>query len=136
MRDFIDLLGRIFLSAIFIFEALDSIWYFDKNKQSMEAYGYHSNLDTLLYVSIFLLLIGGLCVLLGYRITFGGILLLCYWIPVTFVVHDFWNAPKEELRTQSILFMKDVAVIGGLLMLIGKGSGRYSMRRLQATTRV
>lgn len=136
MRDFIDLLGRIFLSAIFIFEALDSIWYFEKNKHSITQYGFQSNLDTLLYISIFLLLIGGLCVLLGYRTTFGSVLLLCYWIPVTLVVHDFWNAPKEELREQSILFMKDVAVIGGLLMLIGKGSGRYSMRRLLATTRV
>ena len=90
----------------------------------------------LLYGAIFLLAVGGLMVLLGYRSTLGALLLLLYWVPVTFMVHDFWNSPREEMRLQSILFMKDVAIIGGLLMLVGKGSGRYSMKRLLATTRV
>jgi putative oxidoreductase len=136
MRDAIDLIGRIFLSTIFIFEAIDSILYFDKNMNSMREYGFNNNLDNYLYFSIFLLLTGGLMVLFGYRSTFGSVLLLCYWIPVTLVVHDFWNAPKEQLRLESILFMKDIAIIGGLLMLMGKGSGRYSIKKLLATTRV
>jgi putative oxidoreductase len=131
-----DLIGRIFLSAIFIFEACDSIWYFEKTQQRMTFYGFSSNQDTILYCAIFLLVAGGLMVLFGYRSTLGSALLLCYWIPVTLVVHDFWNAPKDQLRLESILFMKDVAVIGGLLMLMGKGSGRYSIKRLLATTRV
>lgn len=136
MRDIIDLIGRIFLSAIFIFEAVDTIWYFDKTKQILTQYGFTAYQDSLLYAAIFLLVMGGLMVLFGYRSTFGSVLLLCYWVPVTFVVHDFWNAPKAELRIQSILFMKDVAIVGGLLMLLGKGSGRYSIRRLFATTKV
>jgi putative oxidoreductase len=136
MRDIIDLIGRIFLSTIFIFEAVDSILYFDKNLNSMREYGFNDNLETYLYASIFLLVAGGLMVLFGYRSTLGSILLLCYWIPVTLVIHDFWNAPKDQLRIESILFMKDIAIIGGLLMLMGKGSGRYSVKRLLATTRV
>ena len=75
-------------------------------------------------------------VLTGYRTTLGVTLLLLYWVPVTFIVHDFWNFPKDQLRLQSILFMKNIAITGGLLMLAGKGSGRYSIRRLLATTRV
>ena len=76
-------------------------------------------------------------VLLGYRATLGGIMLLMYWVPVTFIMYDFWNYDnRSEFREQSILFMKNVAIIGGLLMLVGKGSGRYSIKRLLATTRV
>lgn len=136
MRDVTDLIGRIFLSAIFIFEAVDTILYIDKTKATMDQYGLTWNQNLLVYGTIFLLLGGGLMVLLGYRSTFGALLLLLYWVPVTFLVHDFWNYPKDQLRLQSILFMKDVAIIGGLLMLAGKGSGRYSMKRLLATTRV
>jgi putative oxidoreductase len=136
MRDFVDLLGRIFLSAIFIFEACDTIWYFERAKRELTAFGVTNNQDTMLYCSAVLLTLGGLMVLLGYRSTFGSILLLCYWVPMTLITHDFWNAPKDELRLQSILFMKDVAIIGGLLMLTGKGSGRYSLKRIFATTRV
>lgn len=137
MRDVTDLIGRIFLATIFIFEAIDSALYFEKTKQVMTLHGLTWNQDFLLYGAIFLLITGGLLVLFGYRSTLGTILLLMYWVPVTFIVHDFWNAPdKVELREQSILFMKNIAIIGGLLMLAGKGSGRYSIKKLLATTKV
>ncbi len=136
MRDITDLIGRVFLATIFIFEAVDSTLYFEKTKQAMTVNGLNWNQEMLLYGSIFLLILGGLMVLFGYRSTLGAILLLIYWVPVTFIVHDFWNYPKEELREQSILFMKNIAIIGGLLMLAGKGSGRYSIKKLLATTRV
>lgn len=137
MRDITDLIGRIFLSAIFIFEAIDSTLFFQKTKDAMTDNGLTWSQDFLLYSAIFLLFMGGLMVLFGYRSTLGAVMLLMYWVPVTFIVHDFWNCSKSsELREQSILFMKNIAIIGGLLMLVGKGSGRYSIKRLLATTRV
>lgn len=103
----------------------------------MTVLGLDWNQDLLLSGAIFLLALGGLMVLFGYRSTLGAIMLLMYWVPVTFMVHDFWNCTtKAELRNESILFMNNIAIIGGLLMLVGKGSGRYSIRRLLATTRV
>jgi putative oxidoreductase len=134
MRDVIDLIGRIFLATIFIFEAIDSAIYFEKTKLTMTEYGLTWNQDMLLYGAIFLLTMGGVMVLLGYRTQLGVILLLLYWVPVTIIVHDFWNYPKGELRIQSVLFMQNLAITGGLLMLAGKGSGRYSIKRLLATT--
>lgn len=137
MRDVTDLIGRILLSAIFFFEAIDSALYFESTKDSMTHHGLTWNQDMLLSGAILFLLLGGTMVLLGYRSSLGAILLLMYWIPVTFIVHDFWSYPEEmEIRVHKILFMKDMAIIGGLLMLLGKGSGRYSMKRLLATTRV
>ncbi|MFN0216551.1 MAG: DoxX family protein [Saprospiraceae bacterium] len=137
MRDVIDLIGRIFLSAIFIYEAIDSTWYFGKTKEVMTENGLTWNQDLLLLGAIFLLTLGGLMVLVGYRTTLGAVMLLIYWVPVTLIVHDFWNSDtKLAMRYDSILFMKNFAIIGGLLMLAGKGSGRYSIRRLFATTRV
>ncbi|MCC7245225.1 MAG: DoxX family protein [Saprospiraceae bacterium] len=137
MRDIADLIGRIFLSTIFIFEAFDSAIYMNKVRQTMEMHGLNGDQDWLIYGSIIFLFMGGLMVLLGYRITLGAFLLMCYWIPVTFITHDFWNhADGESWRQKSILFMHDIAIMGGLLMLVGKGSGRYSMKRLLATTRV
>ncbi len=136
MRDITDLIGRIFLSAIFLFEAVDSILFFNKTKETMTQHGLTWNQDMLLYGAIFLLVMGGIMVLLGYRSTLGAIMLLVYWFPVTIIVHDFWVFPADQMRLQSILFMKNMAIIGGLLMLVGKGSGRYSIRRLLATTKV
>jgi putative oxidoreductase len=136
MRDVYDLLGRILLSFIFIFEAYDSIAFMGKAKESMTRYGLNDNQDTLLYGAIFLLVMGGLMLLLGYRSTLGAVMLIAYWLPVTFLVHDFWNAPKPDMRIESVMFMKNIAIIGGLLMVMANGSGKYSVKRLFATTKV
>jgi putative oxidoreductase len=64
------------------------------------------------------------------------VLLLVYWVPVTFIVHDFWNFPMPEQRMEGIFFMKNIAITGGLMMIFANGVGKYSIRRLFATSRV
>ncbi|MDX1942818.1 MAG: DoxX family protein [Saprospiraceae bacterium] len=136
MKNIVDLIGRILLSFIFLYDAYDSIFYFKATKVKMTAYGLTWNQDFLLIAAIFLLILGGLFVLLGYRARFGAILLLLYWIPVTFIVHSYWNDPEPERRLQALLFSKNLAIIGGLLMVWANGTGKYSVRKILATTRV
>lgn len=153
MKNIIDLIGRVLLAFIFLYEAYDSTFFFKATKQKMLDYGLMWQTEFLLYGAITLLTLGGLLVLSGYRSSFGAILLLLYYIPVTFIVHDYWNLPfdcmlefdcqevplKGEMiyrRLQAILFTKNLAIIGGLLMIWVNGSGQYSIRRLFATTKV
>ncbi|MCB0621462.1 MAG: DoxX family protein [Saprospiraceae bacterium] len=136
MKDIVDLIARLFLATIFLYEAYDSIFYFKETKHTMTSYGLTWHQDFLLVGAIILLVVGGILLLIGYRSGFGVLLLLLYWLPVTFIVHSFWNDPEPEKRLQAILFMKNIAVVGGLLMVWVNGSGRFSIRRLFATTRV
>ena len=136
MKDVLDLLARILISIIFFYEAYDTIFYFKETKAAMSAYGIEGNQNLLLYASIFLLVLGGTLLLIGYRSGFGAFLLCLYWIPFTFIVHSYWNDPPDQQRVQAILFMKNLAILGGLLMVWVNGSGRFSVKRLFATTRV
>ena len=136
MKDLFDLLGRILLSFIFLFEAYDYIAYAKDNREAMSNYGLTEYQDLLLYGAIILLVLGGLMVLFGYRMRLGAILLLLYWVPMTFVVHPFWEYSGAEHRLQSILFMKNIAITGGLLISATHQSGRYAIKRLFATARV
>ena len=136
MKDVVDLIGRILLATIFLYEAIDSIWYFKKTKAIMTSYGINFQQDLLLMASIFLLLLGGTLLLIGYRSRFGAVLILIYWIPLTFIVHSFWNDPPEVRRMESILFMKNMAIAGGLLSVFVNGSGKFSVRTLLANTKV
>jgi len=138
MKDIFDLLGRILLSFIFFFEAYDYFAYERMNKEAMTIYGLTWNQDFFLYGAIFLLLIGAITLLLGYRMRTGAVLLLIYWIPLTFIVHDFWTEPvgTSEYRLQSILFMKNIAIMGGLLIAATHVSGKYRLRRIFATTKL
>lgn len=149
MKNFVDLLARILLSAIFFYEAYDVIFYAEATKSAMAAHGLTWNADLLLKGGIFALVLGAILLLIGYRVALGVTLLLMYLIPTTFIVHAFWNAPvdcmvtancmeAEELyrRMQAISFMKNLAIIGGLLMVWVNGSGKWSVKRLFATTKV
>lgn len=102
----------------------------------MEEYGVTWQPNFLLYASVFLLVLGGLLVLSGYRSGLGAILLLLYWIPFTLIVHSWWNDPIEIRRIQSLFFMRNLAIAGGLLLVVVNGSQRYSIKRLFATTKV
>ena len=136
MKDFLDLLGRGLLAFIFLYEAYDSIFYFDATKEKMTAYGLVWQQDLLLVGAIFLPTLGGTLLLIGYRTGLAMFLLLCYWIPVTFIVHSFWQDPEPIRRAESIMFMKNIAIVGGLLMVWANGVGKFSIKRLFATTRV
>lgn len=129
MKDIFDLIARFCLSAIFIFEAYDSMAFFRKTKETMSAYGITWNQDLLLSITIGLLVFGAILLLIGYYANFGAILLLIYLIPVTFIVYSFWNDPEEVRRIQSIMFMKNIAIIGGLILLLIHGAGKYSVKR-------
>lgn len=136
MKDLVDLIARILLAFIFLFEAYDSITYFQSTKNMMTEYGLTWRQDLLLSCAIFGLILGGTLILIGYRSSFGAFLVLLYWLPVTFIVHSFWNAAPELRRLESIHFMKNLAITGGLLMVWVNGSGRYSVKRLFATFKV
>ncbi len=136
MRDVIDLIGRVFLSFIFLYDAYDSIFYFKETRDKMTEYGLTWNQDLLLYGAIFLLVVGGILLLIGYRASLGALLLLLYWVPLTFIIHSFWNDPEPIRRMQAILFMKNIAITGGLLMVLVNGSGKISVKRLVATIKI
>jgi putative oxidoreductase len=136
MKDIFDLFGRIFISFIFFFEAYDALFFFKDTKKQMTEYGLLWQQDFLLYLSIFILILGSLLILLGYRPSFGAILLLLYWLPMTFIVFPFWEAENDVRREVSVHFMKNMAISGGLFLVLVNGAGRWSMRRLFATSYV
>ena len=130
MKHIFDLIARVMLSTIFIYEVYDSISFYGKTKNTMTAYGITWNQDFLLITVIVLLTLGATLVLIGYYANLGAILLLCYMIPITLIVYSFWNDPQDVRRIQSIMFMKNIAIVGGLLLLMVNGAGKYSVKRL------
>ena len=139
MKDIADLFGRFLISVIFYFEAYDKIFFMTATRKTMSDYGIFWHQDLLIHGSCFCLVLGATLILLGYRSSFGALLILFYWIPLTFILDKFWEIPLEnhELRRDmSLHFMKNIAIVGGLLSVYVHGTGRYSLRRLFATTRV
>lgn len=130
MKNATDLIARIFLSTIFFYEAADTFWYFNDAKDILVEYGLDFYPKIILIFGIGMLVLGALLVLIGYLSTFGAFLLLLYIIPYTFIIYSFWNDPPATQRIHALMFMKNIAIIGGLLLLMVNGAGKYSIKRL------
>jgi len=75
-----------------------------------------------------LALVGGLSILFGYRAKFGAWLIALFLVGVTPLMHKFWAVPDPMMhQMQMIMFMKNVAMLGGALLITQLGAGPWSL---------
>ena len=71
---------------------------------------------------------GGLSILLGYRAKLGAWLIVLFLVPVSFMMHKFWTVSDPMMaQLQMILFMKNVSMLGGALLISQFGTGSFSL---------
>lgn len=67
-------------------------------------------------------LIGGLMILVGFKTKCAAVLLLLFTIVATIFGHQFWIDPSQQTHA-----LKNLAIMGALLMLAASGAGAYSL---------
>jgi putative oxidoreductase len=73
-------------------------------------------------------LIGGLSILLGYRARIGAWIVVVFLIPVTLMMHNFWAMSDPMMvQMQQAMFLKNVSMLGGALLLAYFGAGPFSL---------
>jgi putative oxidoreductase len=71
---------------------------------------------------------GGLSILLGYRAKVGAWLIVLFLVPVSLMMHKFWTVTDPMMaQIQMILFMKNVSMLGGALLISQLGAGPFSL---------
>ncbi len=123
---FILLVGRIFISAIFLWAGIGKIVFFNDTAQEMVSKGI-TFAPFFLVCALIIEILGGLSILIGYYARVGAMVLFFYLIPTTFIFHDFWKALPAEVQLQTIQFLKNVNILGGLLYVITFGAGKWSI---------
>lgn len=72
-------------------------------------------------------LLGGIAILIGFQVRIVCWILFLYLIPTTFIFHNFWAASGAEQQNLMFHFLKNAAIMGGLLLLAAHGAGAYSV---------
>jgi putative oxidoreductase len=120
------LVGRILLSLIFLISAAGKLFNFTGTAGMMSANGFP-------VASLFLVgalafeLLGGLSVLTGYKARLGAAALIIFLIPTTLIFHNFWAYQGMEQQMQAAMFLKNLAIAGGLALVIAFGPGPLSV---------
>ena len=120
------LIARILLAAIFISAGLSKISGFDGTVGYIASKGLP--VPALLAVlAIGLEVLGGTAVLIGYKAQVASLLLAIFTLVAGFIFHNFWAVPADQAYLQNIMFMKNLSIAGGLLLLTVFGAGGFSI---------
>ena len=124
------MVGRIALAALFIWSGLGKLMGgLDGTAGYIASQGLPMPM-VLAAVTVALELCGGLLLAIGWKARWVATLLALWLIPTTLIFHRFWgDVPAAEVMNQQINFYKNIAILGGMLLLAGFGPGRYSIDR-------
>jgi len=70
---------------------------------------------------------GGLMLALGWKARWAALALAGFTLVASLAFHDFWHMAGAEAMTNQLFFFKNVAVVGGMLMVFAFGPGRLSV---------
>ncbi|HEY3308920.1 MAG TPA: DoxX family protein [Desulfuromonadaceae bacterium] len=122
---YLVLIGRILFSAIFLMSAPG---HFTQSTIDYAATQGVPLATIAVPLSGMIALAGALSVLVGYRARFGAWLLVLFLLPVTLMMHNFWAiADAAAASVQRIMFMKNLSMLGGALLIAYFGAGPLSL---------
>jgi putative oxidoreductase len=78
-------------------------------------------------VAIIVEVVAPLALIAGFGTRWAALVLAGFTVVATFVFHNFWAMPTEQVMMQQLMFFKNIAVVGGLLTLAAHGAGAWSM---------
>lgn len=120
------LAGRVLIAFIFVMAGLDKISGFEGTAAYMAAHGIPAA-KALLPMVIVVELGGGVLLALGLWTRAAAVALALFVIGATVIFHAFWAVPAEQMQPQMIHFMKNLAILGGLLYVLAFGPGGWSV---------
>ncbi len=128
MSKFGPLVGRILIAVIFLLSGIGKIGNFAGTAGYMASQGVPLT-DLALVITIIIEVGGAAMLILGWKARLAAGVLFLWMIPVTLMFHNFWAAPADQQMIQQIMFLKNLAIMGGMLFIMAFGSGPYSIER-------
>jgi putative oxidoreductase len=126
MHPTFPLLARILIAPLFLIAG------YNKLIAVAGTAGYFAKLgfpapEILVWVAIAIEIGGGLLLLIGWKTRWVSWLLIAFVAVATFMAHRFWAVDAAQYANQLNAFLKNIAVIGGLLMFVTHGPGSASV---------
>ena len=126
MRAITDPLGRILIVAIFVYTGISKLTHFDGTSHMIAEKGIPVA-AVATAIAILIELGGAIAIIIGWQTKLAAAIQFVYLIFITFMYHNFWAAPPQLHDVQLLNFLKNVGIMGGLLLLVTRGAGASSV---------
>ena len=120
MYSLLAFIARLFISLVFIVAGVTKILTFNATLQWMQGHGIESA-TPLLIIAILIEILCGLGILFGLKARFCSLILFIFLAIVTCIFHLDFQDPIQRSE-----FLKNLAILGALLMVLLHGAGPWS----------
>jgi len=125
-QDALALVGRILIAYLFIPAGWGKIAGFAGTVGYATSVGMPMP-QVAVAVGLAIELVGGLMLLAGFKTRWAAAALALFTLVAAFFFHNYWAMPEAQQMMQKIMFDKNIAIAGGLLVLVAFGAGRFSL---------
>ena len=126
VRMYGPLVGRVLLALIFIIAGFGKLTGFEGTVGYIQSVGLPAP-QVAAVVAIVVELGGGIMLVLGWKARWAAAALFIFTLVAGFLFHAFWSSPADQAMMQQIQFMKNLAIMGGMLYIVVYGSGPLSV---------
>lgn len=121
MTNILDLVGRVFISLVFLLSGINKIGNYEGSIGWMESFGMPG---IFLIPAIILEIVAPILIIIGFKVKIAAALLSVFCIATALIFHtDFSN------QMQFVSFMKNIALAGGFLFLVINDTKGFSLER-------
>lgn len=120
------LVGRILLALMFVMAGFSKIAGFAGTVGYIASKGLPAP-SLLAALTIVAEVGGGLAIVFGFCTRWAALALAGFTLLASFIFHNFWTLPADQQMMQQLLFMKNISVAGGMLVLAAFGAGAISL---------
>lgn len=126
------LLGRVLLAWFFLSEAYR--YADDWSGTTMQLAMKHVPAPgILLFIAVAAMTLGGLALFAGWKTRLGALILFAFTVVATIMLHDYWTLQTAAARQADYdIFARNLAVAGGLLVLVGLGGGKFALDNVRS----
>ncbi len=122
----VPLLGRLMITYIFATSGIAKIFSWSGNVAYMST-KHLPLIPVLLAAALVIEVAGSISLVTGYQARIAAFVMFWYTSAVTLVFHNYWAASEAMAGMQETHFRKNLAIMGGLLMLAYGGPGKWAL---------
>ncbi len=125
-QNVLNLIGRLLIAALFLPAGLSKLTSFEGTVGYFTSLGIAAP-SLAVAATIIVEVLGGIALIVGFKTRAVAIVLALFTLAASIAGHAYWAAPADQAFVAQLLFFKNIAVIGGLLVLASAGAGKLSL---------
>lgn len=122
----LTLVGRLLLAALFLPAGIGKITGFAGTVGYIASAGLPMPAVAAV-IALTVEIVGGLALISGFGTRIAALVLAVFTLVASVFFHNYWAVPADQQFVQQLLFFKNIAVVGGLLVLAAWGAGAWSL---------